>query len=80
MAAQHRMPVGLCDVCGAAAGGRLDVLRWAREHGCDWHASTCSIAAYRGHLAVLQRARAHGCPWDWTKRVHLLVRAGTWRC
>jgi len=50
-------------VLRAAAGGQLNVLRWAREHDCPWDWLTCFDAARGGHLAVLQWARAHGCPW-----------------
>ena len=50
---------------GAAEGGHLDMLQWARTNGAPWNASTCSGAARCGHLEVLQWARANGCPWDW---------------
>jgi hypothetical protein len=49
--------------CGAAAGGHLDVLRWALEHNCPWDWMTCHDAVGNGRLAVLQWARAHDCPW-----------------
>ncbi|KAK3240147.1 hypothetical protein CYMTET_50003 [Cymbomonas tetramitiformis] len=49
---------------GAAGGGHLEVLQWAREHGCPRDARTCAFAAGGGHLEVLQWAREHGCPWD----------------
>jgi len=45
-------------------GGHLEVLQWAREHGCPWNESTCSATAVGGHLKVLQWAREHGCPWN----------------
>ena len=44
-------------------GGHLEVLRWAREHGCPWDDMTMQSAAVCGHLEVLQWAREHGCPW-----------------
>ncbi|KAK3255655.1 hypothetical protein CYMTET_35177 [Cymbomonas tetramitiformis] len=62
-----------------ARGGHLEVLEWAREHGCPWYdttcaaaaegghlqgAFTCQCAARGGHLEMLQWAREHGCPWD----------------
>ena len=51
--------------CKAAAeGGHLEVLQWAREHGCPWDEKTCYWAAYLGHLKILQWAREHDCPWD----------------
>jgi len=62
---------------GAAAGGHLDVLQWARQNGCPWCEDLdiwntadldvidcCARAAAGGHLAVLQWAREHGCPWS----------------
>jgi hypothetical protein len=50
--------------CETLAEGRhMEVLRWAREHGCCWDQRTCANAAEGGHLAVLQWARAHDCPW-----------------
>jgi len=38
---------------GAAYGGHLRVLQWARQNGCGWNSLTCSLAALNGHLAVL---------------------------
>jgi len=54
----------------AAARGHLEVLQWAREHGCAWEdqvyendldlsemdmsTNCCAIAASAGHLAVLK--------------------------
>jgi hypothetical protein len=54
--------------CFEAAGiGRLDILKWAREHGAPWGVMTCSRAALGGHLEVLQWARDNGAPWnEWT--------------
>jgi hypothetical protein len=53
------------DTCRLAAkGGHLEVLQWAREHGCHWDAWTCSKAARGGHLETLKWAREHGCPWN----------------
>jgi hypothetical protein len=49
---------------GAAKGGHMAVLQWARANGCPWDEGTCSGAAWAGHLSVLQWARANGCPWD----------------
>ena len=42
----------------------MEVLQWAREHGCPWDANTCNAAAAGGHLEVLKWAREQGCPWD----------------
>ena len=39
------------DTCPTAAlHGHLEVLKWAREHGCVWD-ETCASAAQGGHLA-----------------------------
>ena len=43
----------------AARAGRLEALRFQREHEL-----TCAYAAMGGHLAVLKWAREQGCPWD----------------
>jgi hypothetical protein len=42
----------------------LDILKWAREHGCPWDATTCKHAANGGHLEMLQWAHERDCPWD----------------
>ena len=39
----------------------MEVLKWARENGCEWNSLTCSYAAEGGHLDVLQWARENGC-------------------
>ena len=37
----------------AALHWHLKVLRWAREHGCEWNAANCaSDADERGHAEV----------------------------
>ena len=54
----------------AAAGGHLEVLMWAREHGCPWEEEEpseyeyyereihcCALAAKGGHLDVLRWLR-----------------------
>ena len=41
----------------AAERGHLEVLRWAREHGCPWESDSCIQAARVGHLEVLQWMR-----------------------
>ena len=74
-------------VCRAAGGGYLEVLKWARGHGCQWeeniydnpYLDCCALAARLGHLEVLKWAREQHCPWDANVRVWPL-RAGTWRC
>ena len=44
--------------------GSLNILKWARENGCKWDASTCTHAALGGHLDVLMWARENGCEWN----------------
>jgi len=44
----------------AASAGNLEVLKWARENGCQWDQSTCAYAAAGNHLEVLQWARENG--------------------
>ena len=59
-------------VCRAAGGGYLQVLKWAREHGCQWeeniyhnpYLDCCALAARFGHLEVLKWAREQHCPWE----------------
>ena len=48
----------------AAGSGLVELLKWAREHGCPWDERACVAAAKRGHMAVLKWAGEHGCPWD----------------
>jgi hypothetical protein len=59
------------DTCtNAAAGGHLEVLKWARKDDepdspdCHWSCYVLSAAAEGGHLEVLKRAHANGCEWD----------------
>jgi len=53
---------------GAARGGHLALLRWARAQSppAPWDSSTCHGAARGGHLGLLQWARAQTppAPWD----------------
>jgi len=40
------LPVGLLETCYYAVGnGHEEVLRWARENGCEWDAETRDRAA-----------------------------------
>ena len=41
----------------------MEVLQWARVHGCPWEEATSTSAASSGHLEILQWAREKGCPW-----------------
>lgn len=64
------MRVGCTDVLDArtiskaAQNGHLDVIKYARENGCEWSADTFSEASTEWHLDTLKYAREHGCPWD----------------
>ena len=49
---------------GAAFGGHLDVLKWARKNDCEWDSWTCHRAAVNGHLHVLKWISENGCKWD----------------
>jgi len=50
------------DVCAEAAKhGHFEVLKWAREKGCDWNVYTVNNAAESGHLQILQWAVENGC-------------------
>ncbi len=40
------------------------VIKWAYEKGCKWHASVCAQAAMHEHLHIIKWAREHGCEWD----------------
>jgi hypothetical protein len=53
-------------VCAAAAAsGKVDVLWWLREHGCDWDEGTSAAAAANdGSLILLPFLLEHGCPWN----------------
>jgi len=62
-ALQEQLGVVRYDVCElAAAGGHLDVLKWARGAGCEWDEFTCSAAGRAGYLDVLKWAVENGCP------------------
>ena len=66
--------------------GHLEVLQWAREHGCPWDKMTCQYAARFGQLEVLQWVRendATGEVWsEWCVRtfagVPRMVEVLTW--
>ncbi len=53
----------ICTCLGAATGGHLEVLQWARRKGLDWNTQVCEAAAWNGHTAVLKWALANGCAW-----------------
>ena len=59
-------------MCVAAFCGHLEVLKWAREHGCPWEdkivdnagADCCALTAWDGHLELSKWLRKQACPWD----------------
>ena len=60
----------------AAEGGYLEVLQWAREHGCAWHEDVCTFAAVGGHLQVQKWAAEHGCRWSAPRCARMAHRNG----
>ena len=52
--------------CASAARyGGLQLLQWAREHGCEWDAHTIDAARDNGCAATIEYVRAHGCPAEY---------------
>jgi hypothetical protein len=48
---------------GAAAGGHLQVLQWARERHCPWDENAIRTnAASRGHVDMLRWLDEQGVP------------------
>ena len=58
------VPYHMGPCAAAASGGHLEVLQWARGHGCPWDILTCTYAAEGGHFEVLKWARERNCPWN----------------
>ena len=58
---QYLLSISAC--AASAWGGNLEVLQWAREHGCEWDSRACMYAAAGGHLEVLQWVREQGGAW-----------------
>jgi hypothetical protein len=48
----------------AVSAGHLHVLRYLREHGCEWQHGCCKAAAKRGDVAMLRYLCDEGCPMD----------------
>ncbi len=65
MGKKPRLSLGWMTCLGAASGGHLEVLQWARNQVCPWN---CRIAdaATEGHFELLQWARSQGCPCLWS--------------
>ena len=62
---RESFPIDMGSLCsGAAFGGHLELLQFAREKECSWDERTCKCAVRTGKLEILQWARENGCPWD----------------
>jgi hypothetical protein len=56
-----------CNV--AAQFGRLEILQYFKQQGCEWSAETCELAVIGGHFLLLQWMRTPNdrwgqCPWS----------------
>jgi hypothetical protein len=49
---------------GAASFGRVDVMKWLREHGYEPESSAMRAAARCGRKEVMEWLRSIGMPWD----------------
>jgi hypothetical protein len=48
-------------ICAVAAEyGHLEILKYARDNGCEWDASICSSVAENGHFQTLKYAHENG--------------------
>src|SRR5437868_2374858 len=48
--------------------GLFDLLKWARENGCQWGCWTSVYAALMGspiHFEILKWAKENGCKWNY---------------
>ena len=53
------------DACvGAALGGHLEVLKWARENGCPLNERVTHAACEGGHIELLKWLKEQGCPFN----------------
>jgi len=41
------------------------VLRWVREHGCEWDGHTIDAAQESGCAVIIEYVQANGCPTDY---------------
>ena len=66
-------PAAKLQKCCEASLQGAQLLKWARENGCEWDSWTCASAASGGHLElrsgskaaeVLKWARENGCEWN----------------
>ena len=77
--AEARLLVGPDDVWIAAAGGHLEVLRWAREHHCPWDERTCGLPLGAGTLGCCS-GRGRTTADVMSRLANPPQRAGTWKC
>lgn len=57
--------VGVFSLCDAGAyNGHLNVIKWARAHGCYWDEHTFSYAALHDDIEMIEWLYNNGCPWD----------------
>lgn len=52
----------LCDI--GAHNCNLNVIKWARKHGCHWNEKTFSYAAMYNDIEMVKWFYENGCPWD----------------
>lgn len=74
-------PWDVTTCAGAALGGSLQILRWARENGCPWDTDTCKDAAAAGYNGQ-EIMVAHGMKqlaMLLPKRVMVISCSGYWR-
>ena len=56
-------PEYICEY--AALGGHLNIIKWAKQLGCEMDSNTCTNAAKGGHFDLLKSVRLnYGCDWD----------------
>ena len=54
----------------------MEVLRAAREHGCEWSAQAFEWVAMSGNLEALKYMREEGCQWNQESVMDDAVRSG----
>jgi hypothetical protein len=54
----------------AAKHGKLSVLIFLRDRGCEWNEKTCQQAARHGHLDILKHAVLNGCDFSISTMKH----------
>lgn len=67
-------------ISNAAYYGHLHIIKWAKQHGCEWNEFATSKAAETGKLQTLRWLILHGCPYNQfilmsaieTKQLHII--------